>query len=299
MMSLDIPSLQQAIHDLENSLDRLEIWLTAMTGLVVLGLVLEYWHEIPEAIAKLKQAWSWKSFLVIAGGILITVGVAGELAVQFYASRKDTKLRETNDSVFSILNTKAAEANDRAAKAEERVSENEKETAQLNAVAEEERLARITIEDRVAWRRLTGNQQAKMASRLDSFSGEPVLIQYNTNDLEANLFALDIATALRQAKWRVSEPLAILKMREGPVPLGTNPPLETGVIVVSTSDQTSHNAADKIQLILKQFGFDATRRPEDDKRPNSMVFILVEHRPEGSQGKAKLRPKADRKTKEK
>src|SRR5262245_55332600 len=123
MIGLDVPSLQQTIHDLEDSLDRLEIWLTAMTALVVLGLVLEYWHEIPEAIAKLKQAWSWKSFLVVAGGILITVGVAGELAVQFYASRKETKLRETNDSAFSILNTKAAEANERAARAEERVSE--------------------------------------------------------------------------------------------------------------------------------------------------------------------------------
>ena len=69
MAQIDLPSLQHAIHDLENSLDMLEAWLLVMTGLVVLGLVLEYWHEIPEATVALKEAWSWKPLLVIVGGV--------------------------------------------------------------------------------------------------------------------------------------------------------------------------------------------------------------------------------------
>ena len=289
MTQIDLPSLQQAIRDLENSLDTLEAWLLAATGLVVLGLVLEYWHEIPEAIESLKKAWSWRPLLVIVGGVLITLGVAGELTVQFFASRKETNLRKKNDELFSIVNSETAQALERAAQANERASQNEREAARLSKIAEDERSARVKIEENVAWRRLTRDQQAKMASRLKSFSGESVLLQYNVNDLEADSFASDIALALQQAKWRVSEPLAVLQMREGPVPLGTNPRLERGVIVISTRDQRSHEASDVIRGMLEGFGFDATRQPTDDTRPNSTVFILIEHRPEGPQGEAKLR----------
>jgi hypothetical protein len=208
--------------------------------------------------------------------------------VQFLASRKETKLRKANDAVFSILNSNAAEAAERAAKAE-------KETASLNKLAEDERLARIKIEEDVAWRRLTDGQKTEMASRLKSFSNETALFQYNVNDLEADSFASDVASALQRGNWKkVLEPLAVMSMREGPVPLGTNAPLERGVIIVSTSDQASHNASDAIRNILEKFGFDVTRRPKDDPRSNSMVFIVVEHRPEGPQGEAKLRHKADR-----
>jgi hypothetical protein len=284
---MDLPTLQRTIDSLEKSLTSLEFWLLAATALVVLGLVLEYWHEIPESIIELKRAWAWKPLLVIIGGVLITVGVAGELAVQFFASQKETNLRKANDAVFSILNTKAAEASDRATKAEN-------DTARLNKVAEDERLARIKIEEDVAWRRLSKDQQVKMASRLKSFSSETVLLQYNLNDLEADSFASDVASVLQQAKWKeVFEPLAVMMMREGPVSLGTNPPLERGVIIISTGDQPSHNASDVIRNMLEEFGFDAKRQPKDDPRPNSTVFIFVESRPEGPQGEAKLRHKAE------
>jgi hypothetical protein len=292
---MDLPALERTIDSLEKSLASLEFWLLAATALVVLGLVLECWHEIPAAIDELRRAWAWKSFLVIVGGVLITVGVAGELAVQFFASRKETNLRKANDAVFSILNGKAAEALERAAKADERASQNEKEAVRLSKIAEDERLARVKIEEDVTWRRLTKDQQIKMASRLKPFASGTALLQYNLNDLEADSFASDIASVLQQAKWKkVFEPLAVMKMREGPVSLGTNPPLERGVIIISTGDQTSHSASDEIRNILEGFGFDATRQPKDDPRPNSMVFILVEHRPEGPQGEAKLRHKADR-----
>src|SRR5258708_25251971 len=97
-------ALMSNINDLERSLDSLEGWLALMTSLVVLGLVLEYWHELPEALASVKNTWSWKPILVIAGAILITTGVAGELAVQFRASSKETSLRKANDAVFADLN---------------------------------------------------------------------------------------------------------------------------------------------------------------------------------------------------
>ena len=146
---MDIPTLQRTVDSLEKSLSSLEFWLLFATALVVLGLVLEYWHEIPESIVKLKKAWEWKPFLVITGGVLITIGVAGELTVQFFASRKETDLRQANDTIFSVLNSKSALVLERATKAEERLSENETEAARLNKLAEDERLARIKIEEDV------------------------------------------------------------------------------------------------------------------------------------------------------
>jgi hypothetical protein len=71
---MDLPALQTTINDLEKSLDSLESWLLVATLLVVVGLVLEYWHDIPEALAKLRNGWDTKSVLVIVGGILITMG---------------------------------------------------------------------------------------------------------------------------------------------------------------------------------------------------------------------------------
>jgi hypothetical protein len=103
--------------------------------------------------------------LVIAGGILITVGVAGELFVQFKASGKETELRKANDEIFASLNAEAATARndaaaaiERAAKADECASLNEKEAARLSKVAEDERGARIKIEEDVAWRRPTKDE---------------------------------------------------------------------------------------------------------------------------------------------
>ena len=73
----------------------------------MLGLILEYLHEVPEELRKLREAWAWKPLCILVGAILITVGVAGELAVQFFASQKETALRQANDQLFTNLNTEA------------------------------------------------------------------------------------------------------------------------------------------------------------------------------------------------
>jgi hypothetical protein len=100
---------------------------------------------------------------------------------------------------------------------------------------------------------------------------------------------LDIASALQQASWNVAEPQALLKMPEGPVALGTNPPLKTGVIIVNTENEASRHAADAVLHELLALGFDATKRIQVDQHHGPIVFINVEHRPEGAQGEARLR----------
>jgi hypothetical protein len=62
--------LQRTISELESTLDGLGIWLLVATALVVLGLVLEYFHEIPESIRKFKRKRSWGPISIIAGRAL-------------------------------------------------------------------------------------------------------------------------------------------------------------------------------------------------------------------------------------
>jgi hypothetical protein len=164
-------------------------------------------------------------------------------------------------------------------------------------LAEDERLARVELESKVAWRRIGQREKSHMASYLNRFAGESALIVHSPNDIEASTFALDIAGALQKAKWQASEPLEILRMREGPVSFGTNPPPPTGVQVWSTEDKTSREAALALVDQLTAMGFDANLSTEAASllkihpEPHRIV-VSVEHKPEGAQGEYKLRQQA-------
>jgi hypothetical protein len=136
-----------------------------------------------------------------------------------------------------------------------------------------------------------------MGTNLAIFPRQLTALVYNANDLEAYSFATDIDVALHEfAKWNVAEPQAVLMMREGPVNFGTNPPLERGVVVNSTSDEGSRAAAKTVVGKLSAFGFDAfIGKPIPKERPTVQIF--VEPRPEGPQGAAKLRIEAEKQQK--
>ena len=74
----------------ELRLDSLGTWLEFWTALVVIGLFLEYRDEFTKLIraridwSTLSRCWrlDWKRAQSVIGGILVTLGVAGELYVQ-------------------------------------------------------------------------------------------------------------------------------------------------------------------------------------------------------------------------
>jgi hypothetical protein len=121
----DISALQNEITKLEGSLDHLEIWLMWATGFVVVGLIVEYFHDLPHAWRLLQRKWSFKSFFVILGGVLITLGVGGELLVQTLSARKASELRTKNNQAFAVLNDEAAQARKDAGTANDRAAQNE------------------------------------------------------------------------------------------------------------------------------------------------------------------------------
>jgi hypothetical protein len=221
------------------------------------------------------------STLVLIVGLAVELGSLvriNRLSGQMVADSEEHAIRANREADKYRL--QIARSNERAARAEE--------------LAEGEHLARIKIEEDVAWRTLSNRQKNEIALALKQFLGESAEIIYNANDLEGYSFASDLAEALHEAKWDVSEPLAVLSMRQGPVPLGTNPQLETGVMLSSTNDEASIKASDVLLLRLLSMGFDtekSTNVPRIRARPERTVFIFVQLRPKGPQGEAKLRNK--------
>ena len=278
---MDPSALESVSRSLESSLDSWGAWLTVATALVVAGLLIEYWHPFWDFFEQWRRpaaAFPWKMLMELAGGILVTVGVAGELYATYRASRIETNLRENNRKIEAVLNLEAKEASDRAEQAK-------KET-------EDERLARVKLEEGFMWRRLSKAQQSALAISVSKFPEVAGDIRY-APDSESNSFAIDIAQGLRDGGWRhlyspqleISSPVATL----GPIK-----PIVNGVTIITTDDLISVGAAKALQDELQSFGYTVNpleivpARPYD-KPPQIGVSIKVYARPEGLQGEAKLR----------
>jgi len=80
------------------------------------------------------------------------------------------------------------------------------ETARLSKIAEDERLARIKIEEKIAPRRFTAEQKKTIASKLRVFAGQKTFLRPYKGDTESIELAEDIFDALgpRGAGWDVS-----------------------------------------------------------------------------------------------
>jgi hypothetical protein len=105
---MDLPTLETAIKALERSLDSLGAWLTVWTALVVVGLIVEFGEDLRELIVE--RPFKWRLLRGMVGGLLITVGVAGELFVQFKAAKAETELRADSHEIEARLNKEAADA---------------------------------------------------------------------------------------------------------------------------------------------------------------------------------------------
>lgn len=134
---LDLETLENGVRVLEISLDSVEVWLAISTFLVVVGLVLEYWHEVADLVKRIREqpTFPWKAFLGIVGGALVTIGVAGELALQFRAATIETKIRASSHQIEAALTEKTSSANQAAKAAEATAKSFESQIAASNARA--------------------------------------------------------------------------------------------------------------------------------------------------------------------
>lgn len=141
--------------------------------------------------------------------LLVVIGVAGELLGDFLAGPARKRQEESRKLEIAGLTKKAGEADQKAegfrlqiAQANERAANAEKETARLKRTAEDERIARVRIEERMAPRRITSKQHDEFVSVLIPYSGSVVGLE-QLGEKEATTFAEDILNVLSDSGWNV------------------------------------------------------------------------------------------------
>jgi hypothetical protein len=219
------PQLQTDIRALEILLDRIGFWMAVSTALVVLGLILEYWDEIRDLIERIKKRppFPWKKLLGIVGGVLVTVGVTGELLLQFKGSRIEDVLRAKNHQVEGVLSKEAEDAKVRSetlagenislgkkvdrvtALANAREAALKKENLATQQQLESERNTRLEMEASLAPRYLWVGPDGKGGQNIDPlkpFAGMQVELE-SIADAESLRAARELKFILSSAGWKI------------------------------------------------------------------------------------------------
>jgi hypothetical protein len=227
------------------------------------------------ALVKPVEWWSgWADILgviaVILGGIWVLVTLVG-----WAFSWKAGKLKDAQLTRYQVeAKQSIADANRAASIASQQAAAANLELASLHS--------------KMAPRRLTQEQQERLASGVKPLAPQSASVWYGAGDKESENFSWDIASALNTAGWKVFSPASTATLAQSGKPFGTIPRLQTGVVVSSNSDQTSVNAADALVRELSALGFDARTALTTGDRAEPVVVVTVQARPEGPQGDQKL-----------
>lgn len=146
-------------------------------------------------------------------GLTFLFGTAAILTGQILSRRQEARIASAQWD--------AAQANERAAEAEAGTATALVETAaikeranklELEAAKQRERAARaekelLELQQRLAWRTFTTEQKRRFIAELSQFRGTRVVL-LRIGDMEADLFARQIISILREAKWSLTENFA-------------------------------------------------------------------------------------------
>lgn len=235
----------KSLERLESSSDCLSVWLFISTLLVVIGLVIEYRHDLMELLSK--RPLDKKLLQTIVGGVLITVGVAGELIVQTLASGVEARLRSANHLIEAGLiksaakseekakgferdiarsNGAAASSNERAGKANERAANAAKQAGdaemkagnankraavlEKDAAIQREKAALaeralLELQERLKGRHLAPWQRKTLTDFLKLGPPGKIVIAFIAVSDEARAFAEEIQDVLLKSGWTVTE----------------------------------------------------------------------------------------------
>lgn len=234
-----------------------------------------------------KSIFDWATVVLIA--FTVVSGAGALITGDIINKRQDARLR-TFDQDLTGAKIELGNQQERAARAELAASEAKK-------VAEDERLARLKLEAAVGWRSLGDEQKREIGSALTRFGNiTGVSMWFVNGSPEAEQFADDIAEALRFAHIHTTTVGGVTIMREG----GGNwdkpiEPANTGVDISSTTNPMARELAAALVKELTSRGFNTTLTAEqptkDNKPPEPVVWVTVQARPKGPQGKYKLQAK--------
>ena len=180
----------------------------------------------------------------------LVVGVIATLVVVWMGNVKEEYLRRD-----------IAGAHERGKAAEERAAE-------ANKIAEQERLARVKIEEKLAPRRITQKDQQYISTQISEFKGVVGGIGSSPRDIESMRLESGIHAALAEGGWNLA--------REIP----SHTPMWPGGVAVSSSlDKASQVAGVKLALALNSVGIFATFMPMLESA-TPRVFVTVGPKPD-------------------
>jgi hypothetical protein len=180
-------ALENKLKSLESAWSSLDFWLDLWTLMVVIGVVvelvvifIEYGHEKESFESGIIRPPDKPSRLLFALGMLgaglVAIGVAGEFRVHIKAGRIETDLRGASGALVAIVDKKAADANERAAK----------------------------IEQKLADRHITIEQRKRMLGILKSEAGTKIAVTFlNPSSTDAQEYSMEIGEVFHDAKWIV------------------------------------------------------------------------------------------------
>ncbi|MGL5935129.1 MAG: hypothetical protein ACRCZI_05855 [Cetobacterium sp.] len=180
-MIMNAPDTEQSI--LEKKEGRADAWMYCGMVLVLLGVVIE---TVPAFLGEKGILHHAHKF----GGSMVALGLAIEFAAEAAASKYRAKLKELSETALSEIRERAARA--------------EQAAAEATLAAEQERLARVKIEERLADRRLTPEQHQRIVAALGRFRGQQVAVVLYMLSTESKKLSEQIQTALTSAHWQVN-----------------------------------------------------------------------------------------------
>jgi uncharacterized protein YdbL (DUF1318 family) len=152
---------------LKSSLEFWEIVEYVATTTVLIGVVGEYVAEF----TKFAEKRGIERKLGKLSTLILIVGLAAELLGLVRTSQLSGHLVASLEEQSSQATYDAAEANERAKKYQDSIAEANARAAEAMKAAEQERLARVKIEEKLAWRDLNPEKQRRVEAKLKKFTG--------------------------------------------------------------------------------------------------------------------------------
>ncbi len=210
------------------ALESLDTWSLRATVIILAGIVIEGWAAVhfwsePPTLAKL--IWKILADLLVGGGLLVEVVCIPRAIVW---TRRE---KEASDRQIAEANRQAKEAEARAAEA--------------IAKAEEERTARLKIEERLASRWISFEQQDIIADAIGKFPATHAEVFQCGDNPEVALIAARLANVLLASGWKTQL-----------FPPVTGLGAITGILI-SVRDSDSRDAANALTSTLRRIGLGA------------------------------------------
>lgn len=196
---------------------------------------------------------NWANVFLVLGGLMTVTATVTVIWA--------TGVRERYaDERISANELMTAKAKSDAADARALTASIETENLKLQARVEEERAARLLIEERLSPRRLTSDQKIKLAVDLAPFHGQKIRV-LSPHNTEGNEYAIDFIEVFRRAGWVVVESstsTGVAFIEYDVEPRGIQ-------LEVAPNDPPAVHAA--AQALSRSLGDQNLRQPDEPVRP--------------------------------